>query len=71
MKPRSRSVGEQLLHAALVALVGGADEVVVGEAQPVPQAAELAGDGVGKLLRACGRPFRRSARSSARARRCR
>ena len=30
---------------------GGADEVVVGEAEPVPQPAELAGDGGRKLLR--------------------
>ena len=51
MKPRSRSVGKQLLHAALVALFGGADEVVVGEPELVPQAAELAGDGGGELRR--------------------
>ena len=51
MNPRSLQGGEELLHAALVPRLGGADEVVVGEAQPVPQAAKLAGDGGGELLR--------------------
>ncbi len=37
--------GEEVLDAALVARFGGADEVVVGEAESVPQTAELAGDG--------------------------
>ncbi len=36
--------GEQLLHAALVPRLGGADEVVVGQAQPVPQRAKLGRD---------------------------
>ena len=71
MKPLVAQGGEQLLHAALVALFRGADEVVVGEAESVPQAAKLAGDGGGKFLRACARPARRSARSFVRARRCR
>ena len=43
--------GEQLLHAALVALLRGADEVVVAQPQPVPQPAELGGDRGGKLHR--------------------
>ena len=42
----------QLMHAALVALFRGADEVVVGEAHAVPQAAKLRRNLVGKLLRA-------------------
>ena len=63
--------GKQLLHAALVPLFRGADEVVVGQPQPVPQPAKLAGNLRRKLLRrASGQPWP-SARSSARARRCR
>src|SRR5581483_1329373 len=38
--PQSR---KELLHAALVPLFGGADEVVVSEAQLVPQTAKLSG----------------------------
>ena len=36
--------GKELLHAALVPRFGGPDEVVVGEAKPVPEAAKLGGD---------------------------
>ena len=56
MYPRSLQQREELLHAAFVARFGGADEVVVGEAHAVPQAAEFGGDLVGELLRACSRP---------------
>ena len=43
--------GEEVLHAALVPLFRGADEIVVGQPQPVPQPAKLGGDRGGKLLR--------------------
>ena len=51
MNPRFWSSGEELLHAALVAGLGGADEVVVAEAHAVPEATELGGDFVGEVLR--------------------
>src|SRR5262249_36587066 len=38
------------LYTFLVAILGGANEVVVGEPHPLPQRAELAGNLVGKLL---------------------
>ena len=40
-----------MLHAALVALVGGADVVVVGDAHALPEVLEGGGDLVGELLR--------------------
>jgi len=43
---------EELRDSALVARLGGADKVVVGEAHAVPQSAELRRDLIGKLLRA-------------------
>ena len=42
---------EQFLHALGVALFGGADEVVVGNAHPLPKIAKLGGDFVGILQR--------------------
>ncbi len=41
----------QFGHTALVALFRGADVVVVGQAHPVPQAAELGRNAIGKCLR--------------------
>ena len=45
---------QNLLHVALVAVLGGADEVVVTQAQPVPQfakgvVAQVVGEGLGRL----------------------
>ena len=62
---------EHGLHAAHMPRLGGADEVVICDLHPVPQRAEFAGDLVDKLLAASSRRRRPSARSSARARRCR
>ena len=44
-------VREELLDASLVAGLGGADVVVVGDAHALPEGAELGGDLVGELLR--------------------
>ena len=52
--------GEELLHAALVAVFRGADEVVVGDAEAMPEAAELGGDGGGKLGRRAPRQLGRA-----------
>src|SRR6185437_1500292 len=43
--------GEKMLHAALVARLGSANEVVIGETEAIPEAAEFLRDGVGELLR--------------------
>ena len=48
----------QRLHALLVPVGGGADEVVVGQAHPVPERAELGGDFIGELLRSLSRGLR-------------
>ena len=42
--------GEKLLHSTLVAGLGGADEVVVGEAEPIPEGTEFGSDFVGEKL---------------------
>ena len=42
---------QQLDHGDLVARLGGADEVVVGDVEPLPGVGELRGDLVGELLR--------------------
>jgi hypothetical protein len=42
--------GEHGLHATLVLGAGGADELVIGDAETVPEGAELAADFVGELL---------------------
>ena len=42
---------EDLGDGGLVARLGGADEVVVGDVQPLPRVDELRGDRVGELLR--------------------
>ncbi len=60
--------GKQLLHAALVPLLRCADEVVVRQSEPVPQAAKLCRDGRRQTPAACGLPVSPSARSSAHAR---
>ena len=44
-------LAEQGLHAFLMTFFGGANEVVVGEAHPIPQGAKFCGYFVGKLLR--------------------
>ena len=41
----------ELLHAALVALLGGANVVIVGDAHPFPQSPERGRDLIRKLLR--------------------
>ena len=71
MNPRSFSSVKSFLHSALVARLGGADVVVVGEAHAVPEGAELRGDLIGKVLRAAVRLLGGALESSARARRCR
>ena len=50
----------QRLHALLVFVGRGANEVVVGQAHPVPESAEFGGDFVGELLRSFSRSLRRA-----------
>src|ERR1035437_9808850 len=49
------NLAPQRLHALLVALGGGADEIVVGQAHALPERTEFAGNFVGELLRGFAR----------------